>query len=180
MVFTCEYCGKSFQNFFSNRRYKHIYCSQVCSGNAFIKTREKRFWEKVEKSDGCWSWRGGKTGAGYGEFCKQLAHRFSYKLANGKIPYGKFVLHSCDNPACVNPKHLRVGTQRDNIRDASRKHRINHGEDRPQHKLTETQVLEIRSIYSAGNISQVELAKKYKVSERNIFNIVHRFRWKHI
>ena len=169
MIFNCEYCGKSFNNFLSNRRYKHIYCSRRCSNLAYKKTREERFWKKVKKiKNGCWNWTGGRTSAGYGEFCKQLAHRFSYKIMNGKIPKGKVIIHICDNPSCVNPKHLMVGTQGDNVRDSSKKHRISHGEGRPQHKLTEIQVLEIRKLYSLGNISKVKLAKRYMVSSQNI------------
>ena len=85
----------------------------------------ERFLEKIEEfGGGCWEWTGGKTRAGYGVFwyMKQkgnsiLAHRLSYTVFKGDIPKGMQVLHSCDNPSCVNPKHLRVGTHSDNMED---------------------------------------------------------------
>lgn len=81
----------------------------------------ERFWSKVEKSDGCWTWIAGCDPQGYGTFGLdgkvQKAHRVSYQLAIGPIPAGAHVLHSCDNPPCVRPDHLRAGTRSDNMRD---------------------------------------------------------------
>lgn len=88
----------------------------------------ERFWERVEKTDTCWLWKGYKLPKGYGMFCmgpkyaghSQLAHRWAYELTHGEKPTDKqLVLHSCDNPSCVNPDHLRLGTHADNLRDAS-------------------------------------------------------------
>jgi hypothetical protein len=102
-------------------------------------TVEERFWEKVEKSDGCWEWKGGKVGDGvrektrYGRFATSttrgnvvlvLPHRFSWELHHGPIPKGLFVLHACDNPPCVRPDHLLLGTQTANMLDASNKGRL--------------------------------------------------------
>ena len=95
-----------------------------------------RFWNKVEKGkpDACWNWIGAKHPFGYGDIrlgggSRQRtihirAHRFSYELHHGPIPAGLDVCHSCDNPTCVNPHHLFVGTARDNVLDAIRNNRM--------------------------------------------------------
>ena len=82
---------------------------------------EERFWLQVSKDEGCWLWEGHCSSDGYGSFRvkgrETLTHRFSYLLHKGPIPKGMLVLHSCDRPACVNPAHLFVGTQKDNMQD---------------------------------------------------------------
>ena len=108
----------------------------------------------------CWEWVGRFNNFNYGVFSEKgrpvLAHRRSWELFVGKIPRKKSVLHKCDNPRCVNPRHLFIGTQRDNVRDAFRKGRLNHiftiprpkGEAAPHSKLTEKIVLKVRSLYT--------------------------------
>ncbi|MCK9416834.1 HNH endonuclease [Candidatus Dojkabacteria bacterium] len=77
----------------------------------------------------CWEWLAAKTNGGYGQICGLgLTHRVSYKFFVGPIPKGLFVLHKCDNPSCVNPNHLFLGTQRDNMQDMSKKDRSLKGE----------------------------------------------------
>ncbi len=91
-------------------------------------TPETRFWAKVGKTEGCWLWKGRRTESGYGHFgirsgkmCR--AHRFSFELAYGPIPSGMYICHHCDNPPCVRPDHLFVGTNSDNAKDAIAKGR---------------------------------------------------------
>lgn len=91
-------------------------------------TIEERFWTKVKKTDGCWEWQRCLIGSmGYGSFWdgerKWVAHRYSYTLHNGPIPEGMCVCHTCDNPKCVNPAHLWIGTKADNNRDKIQKGR---------------------------------------------------------
>jgi hypothetical protein len=91
----------------------------------------ERFWSKVDKTGDCWIWKASLTHSGYGQFYHQggpvRAHRLSYEMEYGPIPNGMYVLHSCDTPACVNPKHLSVGTQKDNLEDMKSKGRGNGG-----------------------------------------------------
>ena len=90
-----------------------------------------RFWNKVNKTDTCWLWTASKTHQGYGYFRldgrMQKAHRVSYKILKGQIPNKMMILHSCHNPSCVNPEHLRIGTNQENMRDMSNAKRGNAG-----------------------------------------------------
>jgi transposase len=138
----------------------------------------ERFWDKVEKTETCWLWRG--AGAPwYGNFNgprKKFykTHRFSWEIHNGPIPDGLWVLHKCDVQACVNPDHLWLGTARDNIRDMWQKGRgvayDRSGGNHPRTHLTERDVRTIRTEIVEG-VSYKELGEKYKISNQTVCSI---------
>ena len=142
----------------------------------------ERFWSKVTKStDGCWLWTAGCNGNSYGMFRlgsrtdgsrRQIyAHRLSWVLTFGEISDQSLVLHHCDNPPCVRPDHLFIGSHRDNAQDRERKFR--RPRDKCGHKLTPDQIAQIQSSYipgASGNFGQ--LAKKFSVSKSIIWHIV--------
>jgi hypothetical protein len=145
----------------------------------------ERFWNKVNKTETCWLWTGGKNQKGYGLWKREYkgknhsVHRLSYELHKGPIPEGMLICHTCDVPSCLNPDHLFVGTALDNAQDRDRKKRRNVvGERIGTHKLTEEQVLQIRKRFTSRNSAQ--LAKEFGVSRTCIYLIVSRIRWNHI
>lgn len=136
-----------------------------------------------EPTSGCWIWTAYVNACGYGiigvrKRVNILAHRASWMLFRGEIPEGQNVLHRCDIPCCVNPDHLFLGTQVDNILDMMVKRRDRHpwGESSGQAKLTEAQVREIRQM--AG--SQKKLASLFGVSAGLIGHIRRRVAWAHL
>jgi HNH endonuclease len=148
------------------------------------RTFNERFWSKVDKSagpDGCWIWTA-STVNGYGRLDHILAHRYSYEQNIRPVPEGLEVLHSCDNPGCVNPRHLWVGTHQDNMTDRNMKGRSSApvGEQHGSHKLTEEEVRAIRRIAESGICTQQYLANMFGVSDQTIHRIVHRKNWKHL
>lgn len=145
-----------------------------------------RFWSKVDKlsEDGCWEWTGFLMNTGYGGFHSVhgelvLSHRQSWILTNGDIPEGMKVLHRCDNRKCVNPTHLFLGTDSDNVADMVAKNRQARGETQGHAKLTTAQVLQIRHYYKCGN-SQKVIAQLFDVDKATIGEIVRREIWKHV
>lgn len=145
----------------------------------------ERFWSKVNKgSDGeCWDWVRGKDKDGYGSFWLNnediRAHRLSYIIKNGQIPRNMFICHKCDNPACVNPDHLFLGSNRDNINDMLSKGRTRKGEMNNGARLKERQVTEIKKIYLTGKVSSRALAKQFGVGKGTILRIVNGDTWGH-
>ena len=151
-----------------------------------------RFWAKVHKDrdTGCWLWVGCKNHGGYGYFHvsatktkkahMEVAHRISYIWKNGAIPEGVKVLHNCpagDNPACVNPDHLFLGTHEDNMQDCKQKGRMRR--EGPRVHLTEEQAIEVIEKLAEGK-SQRSLAGEYGVSVSAIHGIAKGRRWIHL
>lgn len=168
---------------------------------------EKKFWEKVNKNgpiiyphlDKCWIWTAGRRRPNsYGDFKPgkkfqaREAHRFSYLLKFREIPFGLFVCHHCDNPPCVNPDHLFLGTAQDNADDCKRKNRttkgdkswvhnnpyITRGENNGRAKLKAAQVLEIRNLYDTGEFSQAGIARMFSLDSARVGEIVNGKMWK--
>ena len=150
-----------------------------------------RFMQKVSIPKGppasvCWEWIAYKNPDGYGQFrfegSMKRAHRVAWEMANAeRVPKGLSVMHSCDNPGCVNPYHLFLGTQRDNMDDMNEKGRGNYvrGERVAQPKLTEPDVLEIRRLVNGG-ISYRTLGKMFRVTNQAVHSVVSGRTWKHV
>jgi len=143
-----------------------------------------RFWSKVDKSGGenaCWNWTASVNKYGYGKIRgatkMTVSHRAAYELTYGEISGDLWVLHSCDNPKCCNPKHLFLGTHQDNEVDKVSKGRHAWGERNGSHKLTWEQVKYIRARYSEGGITYRELALEMGVTRESVANIVTRKSW---
>jgi len=176
----------------------------------------ERFWEKVDKTGPCWLWTGALVD-GYGtlgyESRRYFAHRLSYTLAHGPIPDGLCVCHNCpggDNPRCVNPDHLFLGTRADNNHDAARKGQMQRGDAHflrrhperkltgerhfsfrhpewvargsgtTQAKVTEDQVREMRALYAAGGITQKALSARYGITSGALRHMIARRTWAHV
>lgn len=152
-------------------------------------TTFERFLGRVETSStGCWLWIGGKDGDGYGMFWldgrNQRAHRVSYELFIAPIPAGLHGLHRCDVPSCVNPLHVFIGTNLDNVRDSFTKGRAyrrsvpRRGEQHPNAKLTEAVVLEVRAIPKGGRV--IDIARRAGVSVGTLHNLRKGKGWQHL
>lgn len=148
-----------------------------------------RFWSKVDRSgeeESCWIWIGHRSRGGYGSFSLKsrelAAHRVSWEIANGVIPDGKNVCHNCpegDNPLCINPSHLWIGTQRQNILDMEAKGRARHlsRSQNGRAVLSEEDVASILDRLSTGE-PQLYLAREYGVSKSTVWWIAHGKTWR--
>lgn len=159
----------------------------------------ERFWKSVDKKgpSDCWNWLAGRVSGGYGRFhfnfngkTRHSAHRLSYAMHNAVDMQDLFVCHRCDNPSCVNPDHLFLGTCLDNVRDMIAKGRkrfgkpadykhLPRGSRHGSAKLSEQQVLEIRRVYPKEG-STSELGERFGVSPAMIQLIINRKNWTHI
>ena len=148
------------------------------------------FWEFVQKGapDACWPWTKRKDGGGYGVYRRVRAgqtytwkaHRLAWEFANGKpVPEGLGVLHSCNNPPCCNPAHLRAGTHRENMndRDTAGRQGDHRGEANGRAKLTAAQVLEIRAEWARGGRTKRGLASRYGVTDVAIGKLLRGENW---
>lgn len=130
------------------------------------------FQNRIQKTDSCWLWTGTTNQYGYGIFLLPgerpvRAHRYAYEFFVGKIPRGKIVMHTCDNPPCVNPKHLRLGTKADNNRDTAIKRRHHYGLDHWNGRLSNADIQDIRRSTETTSA----LARKYGVDYSHIYRI---------
>lgn len=153
-------------------------CRRAIKGQKpYLKTVEEYFWRGFScgEPNDCWLWTEYRTTANYGRFTTKgetyHAHILSYEIFNGPNPEGLFVCHSCDNPPCVNPRHLFLGTHVINMNDCTKK-------GRRKHRFTDEEVREIRSLYPTLTLNQ--LGTRYKVSDVTIFHIIKRNSYTHI
>jgi hypothetical protein len=148
--------------------------------SAIAESSKQRFELCLRITPSCWLWEKGKDADGYGQFyfegSNQRAHRVSYQLYVGALPSGLCVCHRCDNPSCVNPDHLFLGTIGDNNIDRHKKGRSPKGESIGRSKLTSEQVLEIKASASTAK----EMAEKFEVTAATIRKIRNRKLWKHV
>lgn len=182
LVTNCKKCGKEF----NVRKYQlkigaGKYCSHSCAARSQkVDSLEKRFWEMVDKrgNDKCWEFTGFKNKDGYGIMSKGhsklgSAHRISYEMHIGIIPNGMVIMHSCDNPSCCNPAHLKIGTQNDNIQDmVSKKRNVSLSKEKASKFSTEI-INEIRSKYKGNRGDKLRLSKEHMCSPTTITNILN-------
>jgi hypothetical protein len=166
------WCGEPAQTFVGNQK-----ASDMCEEHTLL----KRFWNNVDiKSvDECWEWQGSKTSNNYGVIYwngkVSYAHRLSLEFSGEEIPSRYHACHRCDNPPCVNPKHLFVGSPRDNMLDKVSKGRHTFGEKHPNAKLTNAEVLAIRDMAEDG-VFFSDIARTFGVSDSHISTIVARLK----
>ena len=180
---------------------------RICQGsyltNGFVKscgcwrkptpkkfTDEERFWKYVEKTVTCWNWIGSKVFYGYGQINingkPKRANRYSWEIHRGEIPKGINVCHKCDNPSCVNPDHLFLGSQKENMKDMYLKGRENPPKGMRVYasKLNEESVIDIKNNYIIGSKDEKTnssyFAKKYNVHRSTINCVGNGKYWNHI
>lgn len=175
-----EYCVKHYQRY---KKYGRTDDSVL--KNLKSVSPKKRIWlcSELDLETGCWIWQKGKSKDGYGQFSfknrNYRAHWVAYRLYVGPIPRGMLVLHRCDSPACVNPKHLFLGDNATNMADMVQKNRQVKGIDHLESKLTEDQVREIKKRL-AGPETISDIARDYPVDRKVVSRIKAGTNWKPI
>jgi len=126
----------------------------------------------------------GKNSRGYAEIShngkKKRTNRVSYQVFKGEIPENLFVCHTCDNPSCVNPDHLYLGTHQDNVNDKLDRRRQPRGEEIKLAKLTEKDIIKIRELFQEGSMTQQEIADQYGVCQTTISRVILNQTWTHL
>lgn len=194
----CQACNKPFA-IISTAAQR--FCSPICAGAGRRESLATRFWRKVDKTESCWIWIGERSHNGYGQIRsdevqqrKRRASHVSWELHYGPIPSETYVLHRCDNPPCVRPDHLFLGTHADNMVDRSAKGRaargsrsgahqhpemVPRGESHGMSKLTESAVQHIRQT-RPSRAMVLSLARQYKVDVSTIWLVFHGKTWRHL
>lgn len=170
----CQHCGSEIV-----RNGRNVNAAKFC-------TPDCTFWHFTTKSEGCWEWSGPKSRFGHGVIslgCSKIvyAHRYSWEMRNGVIIGGLFACHKCDNPSCVNPDHLFLGTAADNNadRDAKGRHKPLRGEQNGSAIITEVAVAEIRRLASTG-VRLNRIDKMFSLSVGYSAKIVRGVVWRHV
>lgn len=198
----CERCGV--ERAYHECQFKGGVMPRFCRRCFYVHKRahpeefqlsEREFWDRVQKTSGCWFYMGPTRGQrGYGAWKSEYAHRFSWRIAHGPIPKGLFVLHRCDNTKCVRPDHLWLGTHEDNMREMKRRgrgpagerngsrthpERMQRGVDRHNARLNPRKVRRMRKLY-AGGMRLCLLAREFDVAHATVLAVVRRKTWKHV
>jgi hypothetical protein len=207
---TCLACQKTFTLPLSAiTKGEGKYCSRACFNQHRLVPMEERFWSHVERAEGCWLWQGHRNTRGYGQFNIDAthpvgAHRIAYELTYGPIPPDLHCCHHCDNPPCVRPDHLFLGTRSDNSQDMVRKGRayaqvyperlkrgiehptnlhpeiVKRGIEHSKAKVTEDEVREIRYLRNIEQWPLKRLAAHFGISLGNVQKIATYNAWQHI
>jgi len=195
VALTCQLCGKAFTVYASVMRFyrekgktRGSFCSNKCRTDASAVTLTQQLILDnciPEPNSGCWLWDGpAHHRFGYGKIGHSRrkydpSHRASYMVFKGPVPAGLLVRHACDNPHCVNPDHLVLGTPADNMDDMVQRGRSLYGSRNPQAVLTEEIVLTIKSMLAAG-VQQKTIAAQYGVWQSAISKIAIGESWRHV
>ena len=209
MLNYCGECGKAYKTYPSWKRSAGggRFCSRQClhkcqlHSKALVEdgkrtrraatTSPSAFWARTKRVCDWLEWQGSRYPAGYGHYGRGYAHRRAWEICFGPIPPGRIVCHRCDNPPCVNPAHLFIGTHKDNTQDAIEKGRFKpweyphshenlpRGEGHPHAKLTNAKVVEILALLRAGNSAR-SICPRFGVSIQTIWCISSGKTWRHI
>jgi hypothetical protein len=190
----CAECGIVFER---NRKFSRAqwaaakYCSKACAGLALTKlfaalrpTIREKFEQRFERGSGCWNWTGTIEGYGYGvldhNWKRYRAHVLALEFDGRPVPKGMVACHHCDNPRCVRPDHLYVGTVKDNAIDAKERGRLRTGSHHHNSRLTEGAVAEMRSVYTGKRGDVSKLARRFGVSRQTAARAIKGATWGHV
>lgn len=185
----CEWCKgqiKTHKNerntAYSSRRFCSKSCVASFKGAQVSKESYATFYDNVKVDEnGCFVWQGATQSDGYGVSHHDLAHRVSYQISIGEIG-DLYVCHRCDNPPCVNPEHLFLGTQKDNMSDCSKKKRFGDrsGENNANAKMSEATAQAILAAWKKSEETYQALAERFGVSKASVAMLIQGLAWKHL